>query len=238
MKLRTKQVITVGVGILVAVGMLLLGLWQMSRFQFSVADVAAERAQQPPVSLAESVAQDGTIDDIYGRTVTLQGRFLPDYAVLVGTQWPMRSVMAYEMSDGRVVAVVLGTVEPTTPPPDVPEEMSLSGVFLAGDAGSQDTVAPDAPEGSLPTVRLQSLVQHWPQPMIAGYVTVPAETSAEFGLSGAETVLPETDGTAMHQGYALQWWVFAAAAVAFSIFVAKGFEQDERKRLARVDGPR
>src|SRR5690606_10447826 len=118
----------------------------------------------------ENVAQDGTIADIYGRRVTLDGGFLPEHSLLVGTQWPMRSVAAFEMTDGRVVAVVLGSApegwdgwsEP------LPHEASLEGVFLAGDAGSQDPVPAGAPEGSLPTVRLQSLVQEWPQPMVQG----------------------------------------------------------------------
>lgn len=233
MGLRTKQAITIAVGVLVAIAMLLLGLWQMSRFQISMADVAAERAGQPTVPLAQSVAPDGTIEDIYGRRVTLSGEFLPGHALLVGTEWPMRAVSAFELDDGRVVAVVLGTVEPGAEL-RLPEQRALEGIFLAGDAGARDPVPAGAPEGSLPTLRLPSLVQSWPQPMISGYVTLPAEVSAELGMGAASAELPEAGGTAMHQGYALQWWVFAAAAIAFSIFVAKGFEKDEERRRARA----
>lgn len=237
MGLRTKQGIAIIVGVVVAIAMLLLGLWQMARFQLSMEDVAAERRAMPAVSLAENVAEDGTIEDIYGRIATLEGEFQPGHTLLVGTDWPMRSVVAFEMTDGRTVAVVVGTAEAaSTPPEDLLAETSLAGVFLGGDASADpgETVPADAPEGSLPTLRLQSLVQTWPQPMIQGYVTMPAEFSEQYGLGEAEAVLPEGGGTAMHQGYAMQWWVFAGAAIAFSIFVARGFAKDEEKKLAKA----
>ncbi|TRY16955.1 SURF1 family protein [Tessaracoccus rhinocerotis] len=237
MGLRTKQAIAIVVGVVVAIGMLLLGLWQMSRFQLSMEDVAAERGAMPPVSLSENVAEDGTIADIYGRIVTLEGGFRPDHNLLVGTEWPMRSVVAFEMTDGRTVAVVVGTADRgATLPEELLEVSRLEGVFLGGDAsGDGETVPSDAPEGSLPTLRLQSMVQTWPQPMIQGYVTVAESFSAEYGLGRADALLPEGQGTAMHQGYAMQWWVFAGAAIAFSIFVARGFAKDEEKKRARAE---
>lgn len=237
MGVRTKQTISIIVGVVVAIGMLLLGLWQMSRFQLSMEDVAAQREAMPSVSLADNVAEDGTIADIYGRVVTLEGEFLPEHSLLVGTQWPMRSVVAFEMTDGRTVAVVVGTTGPDSELPEgLGSETGIEGIFLGGDASGDGTPVPsDAPEGSLPTLRLQSVVQSWPQPMIQGYVTMPAAFSAEYGLGEAEAVLPEGQGTAMHQGYAMQWWVFAGAAIAFSIFVAKGFAKDEERKLARAE---
>ena len=78
----------------------------------------------------------------------------------------------------------------------------------------------------MPSLRLQGLVQKWPQPMIAGYVTLDDAGAARFGLGPATAELPEAQGTSMHQGYALQWWVFAAAAVAFSIVIARGLKPD------------
>lgn len=236
MGLRTKQTIAIVVGVLVAVGMLLLGLWQMSRFQLSMEDVAAERREMPEVSLADNVAADGTIEDIYGRIATLEGQFRPEHSLLVGTQWPMRSVVAFEMTDGRTVAVVVGTAEPGQEVPEGLMDVShVKGVFLGGDAsGDGEPVPSDAPDGSLPTLRLQSMVQTWPQPMIQGYVTVAGSFSSEYGLGQAQAILPEGQGTAMHQGYAMQWWVFAGAAIAFSIFVARGFAKDEEKKLARA----
>lgn len=229
---RTKQVIAIAVGIIVAIAMLLLGLWQMASFQRSMVDVAAERASQESVVLADSVQPDGTIDDIYGRLVTVSGSYLPTYEVMVGTQWPLRVATLFQLDDGRHIAVVLGTADnpgliyslPTTP-------VALEGIFTSGDGSVPEPVPADAPPGSLPTLRLQSLVQDWPQPLISGYVTLSEEVSAELGLGRAEAMLPESEGTAMHQGYAMQWWVFAAASVAFGIVVARGFKDPAKKNV-------
>lgn len=229
MSVRTKQVLAVLVGVLVAIGMLLLGLWQMERFQRSMVDIGEERATLESVSLADSVAPDGTVDDIYGRLTTFSGGYLPEHQVLVGTEWPMRVVTAFQLDDGRHVAVVRGLTDAAPGEESLPVDISTEGFFTAGDLAGVDPVPSDAPEGSLPSVRLQNLVQDWPQPMIAGYVTLTGDEAAAFGLAPAKAELPEGEGTAMHQGYAMQWWVFAAASIAFSLFVARGFEQTQKK---------
>lgn len=223
MSLTLRRGLTIMIGIIVAAVMLLMGLWQMARFQSSIADIAGERAGEPPVSLAQNVADDGTIEDIYGRRVQLTGQTLPDHQLLVGSQWPMRVVVPFEMTDGRVVPLVLGLSDRDLQITDA-GPMDVEGIFTAGDQEGELTPPADAPEGSTATLRLQELVQEWPQPMIAGYVTLNEDGAARFGLTPARAELPEVQGTYMHQGYALQWWVFAAAAIAFSIVVARGLK--------------
>lgn len=230
MTLRLRRAVTIAIGVLVAVVMLLLGLWQMASFQRSVVDIAAERAAETPVSLIDNIGADGTIEDIYGRRVQFAGQVVPGYQVLIGTQWPLRVAVPFEMSDGKIVPLVIGiTDEPAT----VAElgTMQLEGIFTAGDQGRDLTPPADAPEGSTAILRLQELVQQWPQPMIAGYVTLTEDGSARFGLDRAGVELPEAQGTAMHQGYALQWWVFAAAAIAFSVVIARGLKPSASKPL-------
>ena len=56
----------------------------------------------------------------------------------------------------------------------------------------------------------------------------------EGGLFPAEVVLPEGEGSAVHQGYAMQWWVFAGAAIAFAIFTARGMDPARRKKRESV----
>src|SRR5690606_37538444 len=84
------------------------------------------------------------------------------------------------------------------------------------------------------SVRAQKLAQTLPSPLIAGYVTLSEAESAAQGLGPAAAELPESEGTAMHQGYALQWWVFAGASIAFSIFLARNFRIQEEKRAERI----
>lgn len=234
MTVRSKQVLAVVVGVLVAIGMLLLGLWQMERFQRSMVDIGDQRASLEAVSLADSVAPDGTVDDIYGRLTTLDGSYLPEHQLLVGTEWPMRVVTAFQLDDGRHVAVVRGLTDSPLGEESLPVNISTEGYFTAGDLAGIDPVPSDAPEGSLATVRLQNLVQDWPQPLISGYVTLTDAEAGAFGLPAATAELPEGEGTAMHQGYAMQWWVFAAASIAFSIFVARGFAQTQKKARKAV----
>lgn len=228
MSLRLRRIITIMIGVVVAVVMLVLGVWQMSSFQRSVVDIAEERAAQAPVALAENIRADGIIEDIYGRRVEFSGKVVPGAELLVGTQWPLRVAVPFEMTDGQIVPLVLGL---TDEPVDITElsSMDVEGIFTAGDKDEDLTPPADAPAGSTATLRLQELVQQWPQPMIAGYVTLDAEGAAAFGLDPALVELPEAQGTSMHQGYALQWWVFAAAAVAFSIVVARGLKPSVKK---------
>ncbi|WP_296137386.1 SURF1 family protein [uncultured Tessaracoccus sp.] len=222
MSLRTKQFVAVASGLAVAAVMVVLGLWQMSRFQLSVEDVATERAAQPPVALAPAVHANGTVDDVYGRRVSAAGEYLPEHQVVTGTT-EARVVTAMRLDDGRHVAVVRGSVaegdQPAAPPSGRQE---IVGVFLASDHEQ------DRPSGS---VRLQRLAQTWPAPLVGGYVTLDEEQSAQQGLAPAKVELPEQHGTAMHQGYALQWWVFAVAAIAFGIFLARQFRVAEERRV-------
>lgn len=231
MKLRTKQALAIVAGCVVAIAMMLLGLWQMDSYEESTRDVSAERAAEQPVSLAASVAEDGAIDDIYGHRVTLSGQFVPAYQVLVGESDPLRVATAFQLDDERYVVVVRGTVspgvEPTAPPAG---EQALEGIFLAPDKPGEGSASVSA---DLPTLRVQQLAQEWPSPLIGGYVTLSADDSAAQGLGTAPLELPEREGSATHRGYALQWWVFAAGAVAFGAYAARGFAKDEAKKLAK-----
>ena len=220
--------------------MLLLGLWQMSSYQESTRDVSAERAAEAPQSLADAVAADGVVQDIYGKRVSFSGNYLPAHEVLVATEGnPLRVVTGFELVDGRYLAVVRGALEPgdadtadadapaspggTGAPPAPDGQHDLVGIFLAPDLVADDPAASGADFASL---RVQELAQDWPSPLIAGYVTLPEADATAQGLRPAEVELPEAEGSATHRGYALQWWVFAAGAIAFGFYAAKGFAED------------
>ncbi|MFV0429778.1 MAG: SURF1 family protein [Arachnia sp.] len=221
MSLRMRQAAVILGGVIVAIAMAGLGLWQMARFQTSMADVAAQRAAEPAVQLAAHVAEDGTVEDVYGRRAEVTGSFVEGHSVWVGTENPMRLAQAFRLEDGRYIAVVLGAGDPAEGQPVLPSgSVVIEGIFTAGDAAGTEQVSASAPEGSLPTLRLPALVQSWPQPLIAGYLTL-QDDPLGTGLASAPVQLPEGGGTAMHEGYAIQWWVFAGAAIAFSVITAR-----------------
>lgn len=226
MTVVTKQALAVTAGLVVAVVMVMLGLWQMSSYEESTRDVSAERAAEPAVALADNVAADGVISDIYGHRVTVSGKYLPQNQALIGTGDPLRVATVFRMDDGRNVTVVRGALSPGFEVPPAPEgEQSIEGVFLAPDkpyTGGQT-------DAEHPTLRIQELAQDWPAPLIAGYITLPEDASAAQGLAKASLELPEAEGSPTHRGYALQWWVFAAGAIAFGLYAARGFAKEAQK---------
>lgn len=230
MSLRLKQGLTILIGIVVAAVMLVLGLWQMAQFQRSALDVATQRAEMETVDLAGNIRPDGIVEDIYGRYATASGSYLPEYQVLVGDEAPLRVATAFQLTDGRTVAVVRGSVAAGAPVPEPPAgPQDIVGVFLASDSPAE---AGAKPLGDLSTVRLQQLAQEWPTGLVGGYLTLSEDASTAQGLGAAEVVLPEGEGSATHRGYAMQWWVFAGAAIAFSIFIARGMDPARKKKPA------
>ena len=234
MSTRAKQTLAVLAGVVIAIVMMLLGLWQMSSYEASTRDTSAERAAEAPTSLADEVSADGVVQDIYGKRVTFEGSYLPEHQVMVGEKDPLRVLTAFEMTDGRHIAVVRGALDSTGVEEGVPAapagSQSVTGIFLAPDLPA--TIKPA--HADLATVRIQELAQEWPAPLIAGYVTLSAEDSAAQGLEAAFLVLPAMEGSPTHRGYALQWWVFAAGAIAFGAYTAHQIGKDAKKQAAKA----
>lgn len=228
MPLRAKQILVLMVGVLVAVGMVWLGLWQTSRYQTSAEDVARDRASQPAVELLDYVETDGSIRDVYGRQVLVTGTWTNE-TVAVGTAMPLRVVQLLKTSDGLHIPVVLGQSSGNFKF-SLPEgQHTISGILTSSDPVVEAPVPPGAPQDSLSSLRLQSLAQQWPSPLLPGYITINAEAAAEAGLEPAVAPLPQEQGSGMHQGYALQWWVFAGAVLVFAVVIARGMKQPRRR---------
>jgi len=213
---RLKQWLVAVLGTAVCLTMLGLGLWQMRVFEDKENENAALRAQQPAVPLLDNVGADGTVGDIYGKPVTVAGSYLPDQQVLVlDATGSVRVLGALQVSDGRVLAVVRGTVPSVSSPIPTPPTgaVTVTGVFLPSEAADERAV----PSGTLASVRLGALAQVWPQQLLPGYVTVSAGDSRDHGLAAAVVTLPTGTGSLQNIGYALQWWVFAAFGAFMTI---------------------
>lgn len=232
MSVRMQQALALLVGLVIAAVMMVLGVWQMSSYEASTQDYSAERAAETPTALAEAVADDGVIQDVYGKRVTFTGNYLSEHEVTVGTDSPWRILTLMQLEDGRHIAVVRGALDASSAQKSIPAPpagtQSVEGIFLA----------PDLPatggEADMSSVRIQELAQVWPAPLIGGYVTLPAEDSAAQGLSQAALVLPTAEGSPTHRGYALQWWVFAAGAIAFGAYTAHQIGRDAKKKAEKA----
>ncbi|WP_203567507.1 SURF1 family protein [Aestuariimicrobium ganziense] len=227
MSVRFKRVAVVSAGTIVCLAMMVLGLWQMDVFRNQGRQSAEEITKLPPVPLVEHL-NDTDASTVFGRQVTLTGSFIPDEQFHAGEAYPLRVVTAFKLDSGQVVAVVRGQrglSDEVTPAASGP--VTVTGVLLPSenDRARGGIPAQDLPGDTIAKIRLAHVAQYWPGPLVNGYVTLSEADAKSQGLQPAPVVLPELEGRARNGGYALQWWVFAAAALAFSIVVARSIKE-------------
>ena len=216
----------VAVGVVAALIMGWLGLWQAQVFADQGKSAAAAITGEPVRALDASVTGDN-VGGLWGHTVSVTGHYVPDEQVLVvNADGALRVVTAFQLADGRVVAIARGVGTGSEVPPS--GEITQTGVFLPTEAAADRAV----PNGSYGSVRLQALAQVWPQPMVSGYLTLDESEARAQGLGAAPVVLPTLDGKVRNAGYALQWWAFAVFALIMSVVIARSYR---RRGLQLVD---
>ncbi|MDO5682879.1 MAG: SURF1 family protein [Propionibacteriaceae bacterium] len=252
---RRQQILIWSLGLVVTAVMLGLGLWQMDSFQDQGRDALVARMHEPAVPLAEAAPLGQMPTDGYGRTVEARGTYLPDQQLIVPLHNDAsrhRVLTALALPDGSVVPVVRGVgQDPVSEPPA--GDVAVRGVLLPSEAETGSNL----PEGQVGSVRLPQLAQLWTQPLVPGYIVLDADLATAQGLEPAQVTLPSNAGHARNQGYALQWWIFAAAAIAATVklsrdaakgtgFMASSAESvddpvedvDNRSGLSTADAPR
>ena len=234
-RLRALLLILLGLGL--AAGMVLAGVWQLRVYASQGAEAAARRAAEPPVPLTSVAPVGEPIRDGYGRTVTLRGSYEPAHQILVPVTDrtdAYRVVTLLRQDDGRAVAVVRGVVTETAssrrgrppltppqnaaaapPPPEAPR--TQSGILLPSEEAA---VSPGGPDG-LGSVRVPQLAQRWPGPLVEGFVTLTAAEATAQALEPAVVALPEGRGRLRNAAYALQWWLFAGFTLVMSVRIAR-----------------
>ena len=206
-------------GVVAALIMGWLGLWQAQVFANQGKSAAAAITGEPIKALDASVTGDN-VGGLWGHTVSVSGHYLPDQQVLVvGKDGTGRVLTAFQLDDGRVVAIARGVGSGREVPPS--GVLTQTGVFLPTEAAADWT----APSGTYGSVRLQALAQVWPQALVSGYVTLDGSEAKAQGLGAAAVVLPTLDGQFRNAGYALQWWAFAAFALVMSVLIARNYRR-------------
>lgn len=228
--IRLQQGVVIALGIVLAAGMVGLGFWQLNVYHRQGDAAAARRAEAPAIPLS-SVARPGTsATNGFGRSVSFEGSYDPALQLLVpaedGTR-QFRVLTGLRQADGSVVAVVRGVVPDPTAPPPPSGQVQQVGVLLPTEEHLTDA---DLPDGQIASVRLPTLAQQWPSPLIDGYVTLSPADSAGQGLAPAQLQLPESPGRLRNGAYVGQWWLFAA----FALFMAFRMARDIGVREAEV----
>lgn len=220
---RLHQVLTLGVATVLAAVMLVLGVWQMSVYRNQGRNSLITRSERPPVSLTARLDAGTPIGDLYGLPVTLEGHYLDQPSVLVGSTPPYRVVSAFA-DHSRIVPVVRGTVPRLTSAVPAPPTGTTSqvGILMPSETDATGVAPSGAPRGWLNGVRIERLAQSWPAGVTAGFVTLDAAGAARNGLQPAGVTFPtDASGHAQNLGYAIQWWVFAIFAMVMGIVVAR-----------------
>jgi cytochrome oxidase assembly protein ShyY1 len=230
-----KAILVVLLGLVLAAGMVIAGIWQFSVYQRQGAEVAAARAAEAPVPLS-SVARGGArVGDGYGRTVTTRGTYEGEHEVLVPVAEradTFRVVTLLRLDNGDAVAVVRGVVNGSAAPPPPAGPLDQAGVLVP----SEDAVAPvDGAE--LSSVRIAQLAQLWPGPLVDGFVVLTPGNAQAQGLTPADARLPEARGRLRNAAYALQWWLFAGFTVVMSGRIARDVGRRPVDDAVAADGP-
>jgi surfeit locus 1 family protein len=216
---RLRAALVVLLGLVLAAGMVIAGVWQLRVYQHQGAEAAARRAAAPPVPLTKVAPVGAPVRDGYGRTVTFRGSYEAAHQVLVPVADrtdAYRVVTLLRQDDGSAVAVVRGVVTESqaAPPPPVGPQTSR-GILLPSEQSARH-----GPE-ELGLVRVPQLAQQWPGPLVDGFVTLtPSEASAQ-GLEPALAALPEARGRLRNGAYAMQWWLFAGFTLVMSVRMAR-----------------
>jgi cytochrome oxidase assembly protein ShyY1 len=216
-----KQILIVGVGLALAAGMVVLGVWQLDVYHSQGSKTAAARAAAPPVELRQVAPAGTAVSQGFGRAVTYTGRYDPRLQVLIpvaGNPSSYRVLSGLTQSDGSIVPVVRGVVDTDRAPAPPAGIVSEVGVLLPSE---ENAPARSTAAGQLDAVRLPVLAQRWSGQLIGGYVTLSGADARAQGLQPAPLSLPAAQGRLRNGAYAFQWWIFAAFAVAMSIRIAR-----------------
>ena len=230
MSTRFRQALVIALGIGLAGVLVALGFWQLEVYHHQGAAAAAERAAAPPIPLSSVARPAGSAFEGYGRSVVFDGTYDPDLQLLVpaddGTG-QFRVLTGLRQADGSLVAVVRGVASSPTAPPPPSGPVHQVGVLLPTEEHLPET---DLPSGQIASVRLPTLAQQWPGPLIDGFVTLSSADAVSQGLAAAPVQLPEARGGFRNVAYVGQWWLFAA----FTLFMAFRMARDLGVRKTEV----
>src|SRR5215210_5333642 len=129
---RLRALLVVLLGIALAAGMVVAGIWQLRVYQQQGAEASARRAAAPPVPLQAVAPVGAPVSDGYGRTVTFRGSYEAGHQVLIPVAdrtEAYRVVTLLRQDDGSAVAVVRGVVPVRQAPPPPAGPQISSGIL-------------------------------------------------------------------------------------------------------------
>jgi cytochrome oxidase assembly protein ShyY1 len=251
--LLTPRWLALHLGVVAAVvGCILLGQWQLRSYEESERRQAANRAMRP-VALAELTAPGhGLAADAVGRPVIASGRYDADAQLfvprrelddragfLVVTPLVTDTGAAMPVNRGWVPAVSVASVRPPG------GAITVTGVLQPSESDRDSRVDAFAqlPAGQVPFIATGDLVgrlPYGPDKLYDGYLVLTDESPAPAAAPAPvepRTFRPGGVSPWRNLSYGLQWYVFAAAAVAFWAVTVRAAVRDRRRAVPREPAP-
>jgi surfeit locus 1 family protein len=223
-----------------------LGEWQLDRArQKGEQDRVAAAKARPAVPLTSILTPRTAFPAADAdRRVTARGSWDKAHQLLVpgrtlGGRTGLWVLTPLRLPDGSDVPVVRGWVpdadDPHADPRALPSrQVTLEGVLEPSEAVAdlQPGDASAVPTGQVALVAAPLLVQHWPYPLVTGYLVQTAATPAPAGEAAALRAVPPRTGAGglalQNLSYALQWWLFSVFGLFFWWRIVR---DDHRGRL-------
>ena len=220
-----------GMAVLIGLACIRLGFWQLDRLAERRRANASAQAQLelPPISLPQALAES---DDLEYRRATASGVFDASYEIYL-TSRPQDGIAGVHVvtplllaEAGPAVLVDRGWIADADYRALSPETWSLDGpaevsgfLLPSQDEPALAFLADRVPEEGEPpllnwrAVSIEGIREQIPFPILDVYLV--QESAAPH--AGAPRPSPELDlGEGLHLGYAIQWFAFAAIALAGS----------------------
>jgi cytochrome oxidase assembly protein ShyY1 len=225
----------------VVAGMVWLGIWQYGSAQAarerdarqSAAAVPIEQLMMPGEPMpAKAIDRKAIVDGTWdaSRQLTVPGRVL-DQTMGAYVVTPLMT------SDGSTVLVVRGWVADGQPIPEPRGRVTVTGTLRPYEDASAATLGPSASyrAGELPFLGrdpMTNAIELDPQTTYDGYLLLVSQKPPD--ARGPRPVpldiaAPQSGvGTWQHFSYWAQWWVFAAAALAFWVVLVRNVVRERQ----------
>lgn len=206
-----------------------LGWWQLASFEESRAGNGSSKSG-PVVPLERVAEPGGRLDpgDV-GRRVRAVGAWdLAGQVVVPGREGGTWVVTPLRVGDA-VLPVVRGAVpSPAAALAPPSETVTVTGVLQRNETEADATPGARLGGGRIPyvsTVTLLAVLPYRPADLYDGFLVLRAETprdpQAPAAVAAEERSAPAPVGRWRNLAYALQWWLFGLAAVAFWALVLR-----------------
>lgn len=227
----------------VLVAFVALGRWQLGSFEHH----DRSHANDPTVPLERLLTPSGRVETVdVARRVTTAGTYDAARTLFVpGREHDGRSgflVVTPMNTEAGVLPVLRGWVPRRTSPAAEPPagRVALTGRIQPSESQSDSAVDPFAalPRGQVAYVGTVSLLAAWPYPprsLFDGYVVAASERPAPAAVPARVPAHEASGGVSRWRNlaYALQWWLFAGAAVFFWASIVRRGVTERRRARAR-----